>query len=530
MRCSAPSGWNLVALAASALGCAAPSGPPVGRWIGDAAAAGGPERIEVVVDSSGTAQVSLRSWRLREAPMAQAGEAGGDSVAFASPGDSLRLAGSIEGGRWTGELSRGAERVAITLLRLAALDAPAREGLVGTYRADDGRLLGVGPFSEFGPDLMVVDYDTGEIAPLYPLSPDAMMRGPALLSPVLAPDSVVAERDEAGQVRGLTISRERHPAMWVTRIATRDTSAQFANGEVMLAGTLTLPEGAGPHPALVLVHGSNAQTRDAMGPWVRFFAGRGFAVLSYDKRGTGGSTGDWKQADFEALAGDAAAAVDFLAARPEIRRDQIGLWGISQAGWLLPMVAAAQPDRVAFLIVHAGTGTTVREQGVLNLAYELRASGLPERSVAVGIEYQNLSDALTRTGKGWEALQQFHTAHRDAEPWLPEPDPPEAWFRSYYRLLIDFDPAPYWRQVRCPVLLFFGGLDVNVPPKESWPPIERGLREAGNTNVTQVVLPRGNHVLLEARTGAGSEYPGLTRFTAGYFDRMTEWLGATVRR
>jgi pimeloyl-ACP methyl ester carboxylesterase len=501
-----------------------------GRWIGDASVASGPERIELEVDAAGAAMVSLRGWGLHGVRMAR-DVAPSESLAFtAMAKDTVGLRGVVRGGRWSGELTRGGERIQVELRRVEPYSAKDWTAIVGTFRAEDGRLLGIAPFSEFGPDPMLVDYGSGRIAPLYPVSRSAFLIGPALISPVLAIDSLEVVNDAAGGVHAIRVTHQGEPPVVARRVETRDEEVRFSNGAVTLGGTLTLPPGPGPHPGLVLVHGSNAQTRDAFGPWTRFFVGQGFAVLSFDKRGTGVSTGDWKQADFAGLAGDVLAGVRLLEARTEIRSDRIGLWGISQAGWIMPMVAAEAPDKIAFLVVHAGTGTTVQQQGVLNRLHELRASGLPERSVAVGARYQELDDVLTRSGKGWEELQRFYEAHRGEEPWLTEPDPADAWFRGYYRMLMDFDPAPFWRRVTCPVLLFYGELDVNVPPAESWPPIERALRAAANREVEHVVLPKANHVFLEARTGARDEYPGLTRFVPGYFDRMAAWLAVQRER
>jgi len=96
-------------------------------------------------------------------------------------------------------------------------------------------------------------------------------------------------------------------------------------------------------------------------------------------------------------------------------------------------------------------------------------------------------------------------------------------------MLMDFDPSESWKRVTCPVLLFFGELDANVPPRESWPPIERALRQAGNRNVTQILLRKANHLFLEAQTGARDEYPGLSRVVPAYFDAMARWLRAQAR-
>jgi pimeloyl-ACP methyl ester carboxylesterase len=195
----------------------------------------------------------------------------------------------------------------------------------------------------------------------------------------------------------------------------------------------------------------------------------------------------------------------------------------------MPIVAADSSSNVAFMVVHSGTGTTVREQGALNLRYELRFSGLSDSAVALADRYRALDDSVTRTGQGLAALQAFYQEHKDNEPWLWPPGPVDAPFRKYYRMLMDFDPAPLWPRVRCPVLLFFGELDANVPPRESWPPIERGLKQGGNADVTHFVLPQANHLLLEARTGARDEYPGLSAFVPGYFDRMAGWLSSHAR-
>jgi len=508
-----------VLLLGCALACEEPAPPPAGRWIGDAQLASGVERLEVTIDSSGRTRVSLRSWALSEAP-AELARKVPDSLALMSRvgGDTTQLRGVTGDGTWSGLAIRGKDSARFELKRLHPMIPDDWQHLVGTYRTGRGRLFGIGHLSEFGDQPMLVDYQTGRVGPLYPLSDRVFLYGSSVIAPLLPGDTADLAAD------GLRLVEAGKAPVVAVRLVTRDLDVNFASESVLLAGTLTLPAGPPPYPAIVLVHGSNALTRDVFGPWTRFFAGQGYAVLSYDKRGTGGSTGDWKQADFGALASDALAGVRFLAGRDDIMPDSIGLWGISQAGWILPIVASRAPEEIAFMIVHAGSGTTVREQGRLNLANELRFGGLPESSIALALQYQDLDDNFTRTGKGLEALRAFYQSHKELESWLWEPSPPDAWFRRYYRMLMDFDPAPYWARVRCPVLFLYGELDANVPPRESWPPIESALRRAGNPDVTEVVFPGANHLLLSAKTGARDEYPHLSHFVPGYFDRMASWL------
>ena len=511
--------------------CGGTASLTAGSWIGDANRVDGADQITVAIDSSGTkARITFAVWQV-DSVSASRVKATGDSLVFVAvvQKDTLRLTGTNADGSWHGAVSLGERHAEVDMVRVVALGNAEQRAMVGTYRTDSGRIIGIAPFSEFGSRLMLIDYGTGRIGPLYPVSRDQLIVGHSIISPTFPADTLTLTWSGAGTVERIRFAERGQPVAAAVRLATRDEEVQFTSGSVRLAGTLVLPPGRAPYPAIVLVHGSNAQTRDALGPWSRFFVSHGFAVLSYDKRGTGTSTGDWKLADFDALADDVIAGVRFLSARPDINRERVGLWGISQAGWILPIVAAKAAPDVAFLIVHAGSGATVREEGIHYLQAELRAAGLPPSSVTVGVRYQQLDDVVTATGKGWDALQHYYDEHRTAEPWLWPPRAPDDWFRTYFRMLMNFDPTSYWQRVRCPVLLFYGEFDANVPPAVSWPPIERALRGGGNARATKVLLPKANHVFLEAKTGGRDEYAGLSRFAPGYFNRMDEWLKATAR-
>lgn len=519
----------LVAIAAIAA-CGERSAMINGRWVGDLRGPGAGQRLEVSIDSARTGTtVSLTGSVFQNASATILSD--GDSLALVAVAgtDTIRLRGTVRSGVWRGEVHRDTLAGSFELQQLFEYSDTEWKAITGTYRSQDGRLLGIAPFSEFGSLPLVVDYTSGRIGPLYPVAQGRLLIGHSLISPVLPADTLELQRGPSGEIAGVRLMQRGQGAVVAARVPTREEPLQFSNGPVTLSGTLTLPVGPPPHPALVLVHGSNALTRDVFGPWSRFFVGLGFAVLSFDKRGTGASTGDWKQADFAGLGADVLAGVRALAGRPDIRADRIGLWGASQAGWIMPLVAAQAPTAIAFMVVHAGSGTTVREEGVLYIRNELRFAGLPEASVQVGTRYQELDDAVSESGSGFPELQRYYEEQSKIEPWLWPPRPADDWFRPYYRMLMNFDPAPSWRRVRCPVLFFFGELDANVPPAESWPPIERALRDGGNTGATQVLLPRANHLFLEARTGARDEYPGLSRFVPGYFDRMAQWLRAKAR-
>src|SRR5262249_34250200 len=158
------------------------------------------------------------------------------------------------------------------------------------------------------------------------------------------------EVDDGGAAVALKISQDGKPPENAPRVRLYEQeTVTFNNGDVRLVGCLTLPKGPGPHPAIVFVHGSGPGTRKQNVVEADLFARHGIASLAYDKRGCGESTGDWRQVDFNPLADDVVAAVHALQRDRRIRADKIGLYGVSQAGWIIPLAAAHSPE-IAFII------------------------------------------------------------------------------------------------------------------------------------------------------------------------------------
>jgi dienelactone hydrolase len=126
------------------------------------------------------------------------------------------------------------------------------------------------------------------------------------------------------------------------------------------------------------------------------------AVLGYYKRGVGGSTGDWNTSTYEDLASDAVVAVEYLKTRRDIDATQIGLLGISQAGWIMPLAAVRSKD-VAFLISISGAGVTPAETTIDQARNELTMTDMPAATVADIVALIRLQYDVARTGNGWDA-------------------------------------------------------------------------------------------------------------------------------
>ena len=278
----------------------------------------------------------------------------------------------------------------------------------------------------------------------------------------------------------------------------REDQIAFANGAVRLSGSLLIPASPERHPAVVLIHGSSTPDRDDFRFYADLFARRGIAALIYDKRAYPGE-GGMSEVDLRDLAGDAAAAVVALRNRADIDPHRIGLWGHSQGGWVVPM-AAARLDSVAFVVGFSAPGVSYADVDQFANASRLRANGFPQVEIDQALAALRQVDAFVRGGGDRLELQRkldaFHRSRWAPLTTLPRVAPTAADLQSWLRWRnLDLDPIPYWRTVRAPVLLVYGGLDDVVPVDRSAARIGEGLRQAGNSNVVIRIFPGQDHTI-----------------------------------
>jgi pimeloyl-ACP methyl ester carboxylesterase len=314
---------------------------------------------------------------------------------------------------------------------------------------------------------------------------------------------------------------EWHPETRPPRITRRiampivQEAIEFSNGDVRLAGTLLLPPGGGLHAAAVLVHGSGPAERSNLLAMARaeLLLRQRIAVLLYDKRGVAGSSGEWEQASIEDLAGDAAAGVAYLRSHPRVRRDAVGLFGQSQAGWVIPAAAAREPG-ADFLIILSGGGVGPAEQETFRARAEAVAQGLDgDRAAALmALKWQ-----FAATSERWD---DYIAAVRAADPRIigiveaPTDSAARTW--ALPRLLARYDAARDLGAIRVPTLVVFGETDDNVP-------VDRAIAEwraAVPASLLRIeALPGVGHALVEQR-------PGRSVFPAGLLQVLGEWIEA----
>jgi pimeloyl-ACP methyl ester carboxylesterase len=330
-----------------------------------------------------------------------------------------------------------------------------------------------------------------------------------------------------------------------------DVSFPGGAAGVTLAGTLTLPLAStgenGPSPAAVLISGSGPNDRDETILRHKLFlvladslTRRGIAVLRYDKRGIGKSTGSYAQATSADFAADAGAAFAYLRTRPQVNARKIGLIGHSEGGLIAPMVAAKSPD-VAFLVLLAGTGIPGERIIAEQSALIGHAEGASDADVAksqvmekklLAVAAHETDPAAARTQIQALMRQAMATMTPAQKKTMGDPAPliraqSAALASPWFHFFLTYDPAPTLKQVHCPVLALDGSLDLQVPPSENLAAIGAALKAGGAADVTTTELPGLNHLFQTAKTGSPSEYGRIEETLAPVLlTTVGDWIAA----
>jgi pimeloyl-ACP methyl ester carboxylesterase len=305
-----------------------------------------------------------------------------------------------------------------------------------------------------------------------------------------------------------------------------------ADDGVALAGELHLPPGPGRHPAIVFVHGSErataAQDFDIVG--LQRAVDAGFAVLVIDKRGLGATPGQFQEsADIEATAADVLAQVRFLRARPDIRANGVGLYGVSRGGWVAPLAATRSSD-VAFVVMVSGPAVTPNEANIYQRGQELLAAGASAEDVAAISAYRQVLWPYLGSGQGFDAASAAWEQAK-GQPWaarlegFERPFPPEALAAdgfAYFRAGV-FDPYPVLARLRTPVFAAFGSNDRLIPVERSMALMRQAF--AGHPDATIRLFEGAGHGMRLPRP-AGAPADQAPPFVDGYWPTVIAWLAA----
>jgi fermentation-respiration switch protein FrsA (DUF1100 family) len=325
-----------------------------------------------------------------------------------------------------------------------------------------------------------------------------------------------------------------------------EVTIENVSDSLTLAGTLTFPDKEGTFPAVILITGSGAQNRneELMGhkPFLVLadhLTRNGIAVLRYDDRGVGNSTGNFSSATSEDFMHDALSAVEFLKTRKEINPKQIGLIGHSEGGIIAP-IAAVNSNDVAFIVLMAGTG--LRGDKILLLQTELiyRVNGSTEDDIKEALSSSekiyniilNESDSAAADLKMRALLEAvFNDLSDEEKSQVGSKDnyidmSIKTMLSPWFRYFVKYDPYSTLTKVKCPVLAINGEKDLQVPPKENLAAIEKALKEGGNQNYKVLELTGLNHLFQTAETGSPMEYGKIEEtFSPVALKTISDWIG-----
>lgn len=463
----------------------------VGQWIGGFTPAGEAReqtyfRVEFLLENGqlrGTLRFPLanRQWPLR-AQVARG------LLSFATDDGVFRCTAPLQGTVMSGAGEREGQRAACELLRLGEQGRAAYSRVVGSYVSSTGRYIAL--FLN-GEQLQYHDFATSRLGVLLSTAEGDYIAGRTFGLPYPVEDRLTITPARDGRA-GELVWRGPEGAETLRRVEGFYTTEEvrFQNDDVTLAGTLIRPTAPGRHPALVNMHGSEPARRTD--PYARqraeWLAYQGFAVLLYDKRGVGDSTGRYQEyasdTNLNNLAGDGLAGVQLLKTHPAIDPARIGLIGASQAGWIMPRVAGRSPD-VTFVVALVGPTVNEVQQNLWVSLIRQRDQG------SLQIDEEALAQRVLAGGAG------------------------------------GFNARAYLEGLTVPTLWVFGGRDKQVPPRASMIVLE-DLAAAGHANHTVRFYPTGSHGLLDAITGYPEEMAYLRGYVPGLEDVLLGWLRQQV--
>jgi len=413
----------------------------------------------------------------------------------------------------------------------------------GAYRFDDGTLLMITPREG---EVLRFKRMNGETGALWPgKAADSYEGGDGWVQHEPVTNRVHFERDPQGQIAGLTWHRAAQGTntdLKATRLPLREEIVTFQSGDLTLRGKLVSPEGSGPFAVVVIVHGSEDYSGVDRYSDPYMHAANGIASFVYDKRGTGGSEGEYT-ANFEVLSNDTVAAVKYLRTRKEVDGDKIHLAGFSQGGWIAPL-AALKDGNIRTVFVGFGVAVPVLGEDRWGYVYAFQRKGFGQQEIAEmdGIA-AILSDILDHRKNRWDDFHQavkvartkpwFETAKHsdslfgmilgtDMPLWAARP---YMWWK-YGRADVPFidrlyDPVQTLAKLDTPSFWVFGGQDSSAPTQ--WSVDELNKLQAAGKPIEYFVYPNAEHGIIRFEQKPNGERPPM-RYEDGYFQQQVDWF------
>ncbi|MHC5202489.1 alpha/beta hydrolase family protein [Myroides sp. LJL119] len=363
---------------------------------------------------------------------------------------------------------------------------------------------------------------------------------------VIAPNTIQGTFTQNGQSFTLNLSRSEftrnRPQEPKPPYNYKSQDITFENKQdgITLSGSLTLPNGKGKFPGVILVSGSgpNDRNQEIFGhkPFLvlaDYLTNNGYAVLRYDKRGVASSQGDYEKATTYDFANDAKAGLAYLKSRQEIDDTKIGILGHSEGAMIAQIIASEDPT-VDFIILMAGPGIANDQLMIFQKTAIEQKMGVPQNVLTINQEvFGTIYSIMKKNTSNQVAKQQIieylktvpyyqNLSQSDIKTFTSLVD--SNWFRTF----ISYDPKNYLSRINCNVLALNGTKDLQVTSIENLQGIHDALSSKGKLEIRSY---QGlNHLFQKSETGMPQEYGKIqTTIEPEVLEDIGVWLNKKVK-
>lgn len=319
---------------------------------------------------------------------------------------------------------------------------------------------------------------------------------------------------------------------WFSEIKIPHTSekVEFSYQTFNVSGELLIPKGEGKYPLVIMVHGDGPAYMSYFSSIKNSFLKAGYATLMWDKPGYGKSTGEFSKEHLRKERAEILLkAIEKMKIHPNIYPDKIGVWGISQAGYVIPM-ALEKTNDISFMIL-VGVGG---ENGIKQTAYYIEQQLLCEgsnkeeagqaRHNFIGLCYATTYDEYYKCAKPMVENPQIKKMNFVSAIWTEnEWEPKEKGDEGFY------NPIDVLEKTQIPTMVFFGDLDKNVDPIQGFQAYKSAFKKAGNQNFIVKMIEGSDHSIINSETGCLKERrertsKGWSNYDPEYLQMMEDWL------
>lgn len=311
-------------------------------------------------------------------------------------------------------------------------------------------------------------------------------------------------------------------------------ATDFKNSDLTFSANIYKPEGNGPFPAVVMVHGSKNHTKHYYTEYSEYFADNGIVALNYDNRGHGKSKGDLWTSTFNDLASDLNAAVEYLQTLEYVNKEKIGFWADSHGGWIV-LIADSLSNNIDFIISKSGPAVTpiktvdfdvnrnfltkqdvpeIEKEKILNLYPKIFEYLTRNRNENLWTDIKNKLDYFKPTPYFKNVFDEYYKGllkpPNEMSPVDKVPIAPSG--RDY-----DFDPRPFLEKIDTRMLLVYGTADKLIPVNDCIPIIQ----DIDNPKIKMVVYENADHGI---RIQQKPDILLGTKFPDGYFEKLVDFI------